>query len=121
MKNFRPSFVRKVDDVGYILDEIPGVIIIKGGKIFMAKTIRKPLEGFDVIFDELEKMRDALENEKKAKLEEFLAGLDAEYQEKEKRILTALENVSKEEVVEDDEEDISLKAEGENDTDEGQE
>ncbi|MBQ7466880.1 MAG: hypothetical protein IJS74_02280 [Clostridia bacterium] len=87
----------------------------------MAKTIRKPLEGFDVIFDELEKMRDALENEKKAKLEEFLAGLDAEYQEKEKRILTALENVSKEEVVEDDEEDISLKAEGENDTDEGQE
>ena len=97
----RPPFVRKISDVGYILEEIPGVIIIKGGKIKSAKTIRKPLEGFDVIFEELEAMREELSAEKQAEIDAFALSLDAKYVDKEKRILNALENVSTEEVVED--------------------
>lgn len=69
----------------------------------MPKTIKKPLEGFEAIFEELEALRDALENEKNAEIDAFVAEVDVKYAEKEKRILAALENVTKEEVVEDDE------------------
>ena len=101
--NLRPPYVRKTDDFGYILEEIPGVII-KGGKIFMPRTIRKPLEGFDSIFEELETLREELVACKKIELDEFVKVLEAKYADKEKRILNALENVSTEEVVEDTEE-----------------
>ncbi len=99
----RPPFVRQIDNCGYILEEISSVIIIKGGKIIMPKTIRKPLEGFDSIFDELEALRDALENDKQAEIDAFTKQIQEKYAEKEKRILSALENVSTEEVVEEEE------------------
>ena len=112
-ENLRPSFVRFIDNCGYILEEIPGVIIIKGGKIFMSKTIRKPLEGFDVIFEELESLREELEFAKKEELNNFITSLEAKYADKEKRILSALENVSTEEVVEDAEEEEDIEGEQE--------
>ena len=111
MQNYRPPFVRQISDVGYILEEIPGVIIIKGGKIIMAKTIRKPLEGFDIIFDELKALKDDLAAQKQQEIDEFMAQIEDKYAEKEKRILNALENVSTEEVVEDTEEGCAVEGE----------
>ena len=69
----------------------------------MAKTIRKPLEGFDVIFEELEALREELAGEKQAEIDVFKAKLEEKYADKEKRILSALENISTEEIVEDEE------------------
>lgn len=79
----------------------------------MVKTIVEPLEGFDVIFDELNAKKAGLEAEKAVAVEQALAEVDAKFVEKLERIEKALATVSEAKEIEVEDEVVEEVVDGE--------
>ena len=100
--NQRPAYTKTI---GYNLKEISSVIIIKGGKIFMTKTILEPREGYENIFAELNAKKKTLDVSKQIAIKQALDEVEARFTEEASRIDSALNVISVKTIVEEPDED----------------